>query len=275
MYSKRRAPTRFVLVLNLMVVASLFLGGCGMSLADMPIIGNIVEPTPTFTATPVPTATNTPEPTPTPKPGETPLPPTPTPVPTPQVTIPQGFSPVADQERGYSLALGRGWTPLDLRGAQFKQLAGMAGMSGQLGPLDEFLASDAGQGLGTLYITDLSAAMFGGLPTVAGVYVMDAPGYTPDAAVGLIKGLLEANASMLGDVTVESVEAATVNGLPAVRAVATADLSGVGMNAQLFVKAVGLIANDKVYTLVLATPAQNRQAREPEFDQIIGTFRPE
>jgi hypothetical protein len=260
-----------------MMVAALLLGGCGgmPDLGELPFIGQFLgEPEPP-TPTPVPTPTPTPLPTATPLPGETPVPATPTPVPTPQVTIPEGFSPVVDEERAYSLALPRGWTPLDLRGAQFQNMAGTLGLGGQLGPLNDFLASPEGEALGVLYITDLSAALFGGLPTLLNVFVLDAPGYTPATAVGLIEGLIEANQAMLGDANIENLSECTVNNMPAVCATATANLASVGFNAELFAKVTGIVANDKVYVLTQATPLTNRASREPEFDQIIGSFRPE
>jgi hypothetical protein len=223
----------------------------------------------------VPTATATPLPTPTPLPGETPIPPTATPVPTPIVNVPGNFTAVVDDVRGYSLAVPRGWTPLDLRGAQFQNMAGTFGLADSLGPLNDFLNSEAGESLGVLYITDISAALFGGLPTLLNVFVLDAPGMTSAMAVDYVSGLIEANQAMLGDANIENVSECTVNNLPAVCATATANLANFGMNAELFAKVTALIANDKMYILTLATPTQNRASREPEFDQIIGTFRPE
>ena len=101
------------LMLSTVIVVALVMAGCaGMpfDLSQIPFVSSFLQPTPTFTPTPVPTPTPTPEPTPTPKPGETPIPPTPTPIPTPQVTIPNGFSPVVDDNLGYSFAVPSGWT---------------------------------------------------------------------------------------------------------------------------------------------------------------------
>lgn len=276
--TRRRSHTRLLLSLNVLVIAAMLLGGCGglpFDPADLPFVGNFLGAEPTPTPTPKPTATPTPEPTATPKPGETPIPPTPTPVPTPVVTIPDGFSPVMDDTRGYSLAVPRGWTPLDLRSAQFQNLANTFGMGGQLGPLNDFLASPDGEALGVIYITDITSALFGGLPTALNVFVIDAPGYTAETAKDLVEGLLEANSSMLGDVNIEALEATTINNLPAVAGTATANLASVGMNQNVFAKVVGLVANDKVYVLTLLTSEDQRGAKEPAFDQIIGTFRPE
>jgi hypothetical protein len=266
-----------VLASTLLVLALVMAGCAGLpiDLSQLPFDLPFLQPTPTFTPTPVPTPTNTPEPTATPRPGETPVPATPTPVPTPQVTIPDGFAPVVDERLGYSFAVPGGWSELDLRSAQFQQMANTFGMGAQLAPLNDFLASPEGEALGYIYVTDLMSAMFGGLPTLLNVSVIDAPGQTPESLLTWLEGMIEANASMLGDANIEGLETATVNGLPAVRGTATANLASVGMNMSVFGKVVALIANDKVYIMTLVAQDTQRAAKEPVFDQIIGTFRPE
>jgi hypothetical protein len=251
-----------------LLIAAIVLAACGGAPA--------AAPEPTATPTPAPTATPTPEPTPTPESEPTAEPEAEAAaVATPQVTIPSGFSPRVDEVRGYSLALPRGWTDLDLRSSQFQGMASTFGLGDQLGPLNEFLATPEGEAIGLVSMTDLTAVMFGGLPTLLNVSVIDAPDVTADALVEFLTANIEANQAALGDVTIESLEAATINNLPGVRGVVVADLSQVGMDAQLYAEVVGLIANDKVYVLTLATPAANRADKEPVFEQIIGTFRPE
>ena len=164
---------------------------------------------------------------------------------------------------------------LDLRSRQFRNMAGTFGLDDALTPLNQFLESPDGEAVGIVAMTDLAGVMFGGLPTLLNVSVLDAPGATPEQVRLMVAQLLEDNAALLGDLTVESLEATTVNNLPAVVATATGDLASMGMDAQLYAKIVGLIANDKVYVLTLATEAGNRGAKEPVFEQIIGTFRPE
>jgi hypothetical protein len=267
-----------MLASTLLVLALVMAGCAGMpiDLSQLPFDLPFLQPTPTFTPTPVPTPTNTPEPTATLQPGETPVPATATPAPTPQVNIPSGFTPVMDERLGYSFAVPGGWSELDLRSAQFQNLANTFGMGAQLEPLNTFLESPEGEALGYIYVTDLMSAMFGGLPTLLNVTVIDAPGQTPDSLLTWLEGMIEANSEMLGGATIESLETATVNGMPAVRGSATANLNEVaGMNVSVFAKVVALIANDKVYILTLAAQDTQRAAKEPVFDQIIGTFRPE
>ena len=112
--------------------------------------------------------------------------------------------------------------------AQFQNLlGGTFGMGEQLAPLNEFLASPEGDSLGVIYVTDLMSAMFGGLPTALNVFVVDAPGATPDRLLNVIKGSMEQNGQMLGDVEILALDTATVNGIPGVRGAAVADLSSV------------------------------------------------
>lgn len=254
---------RFAVTAAFLLVALLTLAACG---------GASAPPTPT----PSPTPSPTPEPTATPVPATaTEAEPATAPAATPQVTIPDGFTPELDEVRGYSLALPGGWTNLDLRGRQFRNMAGTFGLGDAMAPLIQFLESPEGDAVGIVAMTDLGGVMFGGLPTLLNVSVLDAPGATPEQVREMVAQLLEDNAALLGDLNVETLDVATVNNLPAVVADATGDLASVGMDAQLYAKVVGLIANDKVYVLTLATEAGNRADKEPVFAEIIGTFRPE
>ena len=272
---RRTKSSRAFFTVTLLLALSLVLTGCGASdMGDLPFVGQFfAEPEPP-TPTPAPTATNTPEPTPTPKAGETPIPATATPIPTPQVNVPSDFSPIVDDALAYSLAVPRGWTALDLRGAQFQNLANTFGLADSLGPLNDFLDSDAGKQLGVIYVTDITKALFGGLPTLLNVFVLDAPGMTPADTVAYINGLLEGTALPV-EANIENISECTVNNLPAVCATATANLANVGFAAEVFAKVTALVANDKLYILTLATTVDDRGGKEPIFDQIIGTFRPE
>jgi len=264
---------------SLVLVMALGLSGCAgmpIDLSQLPFAEAFLAPTPTFTPTPIPSPTPTPEPTATLQPGETPEPATPTPIPTPQVTIPNGFTPVVDENLGYSLAVPGGWSAFDLRSPQFQNMANTFGMGAQLEPLNEFLNSPEGEQLGVIYVTDLMSAMFGGLPTALNVFVIeDAPGWTPETLVDMLDAGIQDYASMLGDVQIEALEPTTVNNIPGVRGAATASLASYGINNTVFAKVVAQIANAKIYILTLVTTQDQRAAKEPVFDQIIGTFRPE
>ncbi len=261
---------RISIILAMLLIATVLLAGCGRA-----------QSTPTPTPIP-PTATPTPIP-----PTATPIPADDataaaaetsaesTPAPTPEVTIPNGFTVHTDGALGYSLALPNGWTEFDLRSDRIQSMAGNFGFAEQMAPLNEFLDSPEGQAVGIVAMTDLAGVMFGGVPTVLNVSVVDSPGATPETVLDFVQRAIDANADALGDVQIESLETATINNLPAVQGSATVDLSSFGLNKQMSAKFVGLIANDKIYALTLATDASKRADNEPVFDQIIGSFRPQ
>jgi hypothetical protein len=266
---QRTVIVQRVVLLPMVLLLLLAPVACGGMLPDLP---SFREPTPTFTPTPVPT------PTPTPVPqsvGAAAASDALAASPTPQVVIPTGFTVVQDQRLDYSFAVPTGWTALDLQGAQFRTMAGMVGMGEQVDQVNEFLASPEGQIIGLIYITDLMSAMFGGFPTILNVSVVDAPGYTAEGARDLVQEVIETNMGVLGEVEIGAIEAATINNLPAVRTTATANLAAVGMDTTVFAKVVGLVANQKIYVMTLAAQGNQQAAKEPIFDQIIGSFRPE
>jgi hypothetical protein len=264
--TRSNAHARVILLCTVLCLLLLFPTACGGLLPNLP---GFSEPTPTFTPTPAPTPTATPLPQNAQAAGSGRA------IPTPQVTIPTGFIAVKDSRLNYSFAVPGGWTALDLQGTQFRTIAGMVGMGEQVEQLQEFLATPEGQMIGLIYVTDLMSAMFGGFPTILNVSVVDAPGYTAESASALVQETIETNLAALGEVTVGPVEATTINNLPAVRSTATANLASVGMDATIFGKVVGLLANDKVYVMILVAQSDQQAVKEPIFDQIIGSFRPE
>jgi len=198
---------------------------------------------------------------------------TPTAQPTPIVVIPSGFTAQVDSVRGYSLALPRGYALLDLRSAQFRNMANTIGMGAQLSTLTDFLDSPAGEMVGILAAADLPGMIFGGLPTILQVLVIDAPGATQETAQGSVAAVLSAEGGFLSNPVIEKIESATINNLPGVRAAVTGNLAGA--NRPMAGTVVGLLANQKLYILIQLTETTKRTAKEPIFTQIIGTFRPE
>ncbi|MEZ4584393.1 MAG: hypothetical protein R3A10_22640, partial [Caldilineaceae bacterium] len=116
--------------------------------------------------------------------------------------------------------------------------------------------------------------VFGGLPTAINVSVLDAPGTSAEDVAAQLERLL-AGGVLPAEVTVTAPVVTTVNNLPAVQATATGSLASVGMDGRIYAQVTGLLANDKVYLLSLVADEGKRSAKEEEFAQILGTFRPE
>jgi len=220
--------------------------------------------TPTVTMTATATATNTLSPT---------VMPTFTSTPTPEVVIPDGFQVHVDEEYGYSIAYPSGWADLDLNGQPIQRMAMTLNVGDILERLNGFLDSEQSRAVSLVRITNLTAVMFDGLPTWSHVSVFDAPDATSERAMKLIECSLSVNIGILSYTEID-LESATVNNLSAIRGSAIGSLSPVGNHEKLFTKVVGLIANDRVYTLTLTTPREKQASGEPVFDDIIGSFYP-
>ncbi|MBP7960809.1 MAG: hypothetical protein KBG20_11020 [Caldilineaceae bacterium] len=242
---------------------------------DTPIV-----PTETPNATPTQTATETAF-----QAGAATLTPTPTrpasgastvTIPTPTVVIPEGWPIIAGTRLGYSLAAPTTWLRVDLRGNGFKTLARLfgTGAAGLLDQIDEFLATPAGESIGLMAVEADITQLFSPVPfpAFAIVSVIDIP---PDVTAEELSEVLAANAGIFGAVTVESSEAETLNNLPGVRVIAQADMAQFGLAVQAYVEQVGLLANDKLYVLTLATKVDGAERKRAIFDKIIGSFRPE
>ncbi len=224
--------------------------------------------TATPTLTPIPTVT----PTPTrPASGASTVT-----IPTPTVVIPEGWPIIAGTRLGYSLAAPTTWLRVDLRGNGFKTLARLfgTGAAGLLDQIDEFLATPAGESIGLMAVEADITQLFSPVPfpAFAIVSVIDIP---PDVTAEELSEVLAANAGIFGAVTVESSEAETLNNLPGVRVIAQADMAQFGLAVQAYVEQVGLLANDKLYVLTLATKVDGAERKRAIFDKIIGSFRPE
>ncbi|MCB0062319.1 MAG: hypothetical protein KDE19_09395 [Caldilineaceae bacterium] len=262
--SRQRRP-RLVGQLLLLLIVLMLVSACGMRRFQR----NAPPPTPTPPATPLPTATPTPA-SASATAGAAAV------NPTPQVTIPEDFTVVTDERLGYSFAVPDSWTELDLRSTQIQRLAGFIGLGEQLAPLNTFLESPEGQVVGKIYITDITSAMFGGLPSLLNVSVFPAPDLTAEEVAAYVQAQIDANVTALsGNATVSPVTATTINNLPALASDATVDLTAVGMDAQAYARVVALLANDQVYLLTTLVPAAQREDKAAQIEQIIGTFRPE
>lgn len=302
MMAKRERPTAYLqpmgrypgrMTIGLLLLLALLLSACstGAGLESQTAAQNPPTATPTVsptaTATVTPTATASPTATPTATATATPIPPTDaqaeteaetqaaaTPVPTPQVTIPQGWNVYQDDRLGYSLATPRGWLRVDLRSDNLDSLARSFGGVGQaLDQLKQFLATPAGESVGTVAVEPDIAQLFNPnpFPTLLNVSVVDV---SADVTTEQLIAYVQDNAQRYG-VEDLAVDSETVNNLPAIHATGFADLSEQGLSVRIYAEVVALRAHDKLYVLTIATKDTNVQAKQSLIDQIIGTFRPQ
>ncbi len=193
----------------------------------------------------------------------------------PSPVIPSSFVTVIDERLGYSLAVPPRWAQLDLRSTETRNAAKTMLGSATSQQLDDFLNSEAADEMGVLYVSDLSAALFGRMPTVLNVSVGQAGGLTLEQIQTELVAKLNANLEMIGEPSVQEADACTVNTLPAVCATVALDLDIGGMRSDVIAQITALLYGDRIYVLTLATGADSLAEHADEFDQIIATFRPE
>ena len=95
-----------------------------------------------------------------------------------------------------------------------------------------------------------------------------------DLTAEQLVGFIQNSAENLADVQLHSVMTGAVSGMPALRAVVTANLSGMGFDIAPYVIVTVLRANQTAYVLTVATRVQTAAAKQPLIEQIVGTFRP-
>ena len=213
-------------------------------------------------ATPSSTATPTPLPSPPP-----------TSAADPDVQIPAGWKRIEDDRLGYSLAVPFTWLTFDLHSGALDPIAGLLGGKIATDFLREFLDSPEGKILGILAIEPDITQLFANPPFPPFLNVSTTP-WPEDLTAEKLVGSIQNSAENLDDVQLHSVMTGAVNGMPALRAVVTANLSGMGFDIAPYVVVNVLRANRTAYILTVATRVQTAAAKQPLIEQIVGTFRP-
>ena len=201
--------------------------------------------------------------------------PSPTPVHAadPDVQIPAGWKRIEDDRLGYSLAAPFTWLTFDLHSGVLDPIAGLVGGKIATDFLREFLDSPEGRNLGILAIEPDITQLFANPPFPLFLNVSIAP-WPEDLTAEQLIGFVQNSAENLADVQLHSVMTGAVNGMPALRAVVTANLSGMGFDIAPYVVVTVLRANQTAYILTVATRVQTAAAKQPLIEKIVGTFRP-
>ena len=231
------------------------------------------------TPTPAPTSTPMSPPTPTASMAPTMLPtPTALPVPLPTVEIPRSWKRIEDDRLGYSLAVPFPWVTFDLKdGFQHpiaERLVGEEALAALRHSLETPYVTDV-LDIGVMAIEPDLSELFARPPfplflNVSRAYAFDE--FTGDELVAVVDMAIEP----FSDVQVHSIEAETVNGWPAVQAVASLDLRRIlEIDLELNFVFTFVQANQKTYLLTIATRSEKAEAKQEVIEQIVGTFLPE
>ena len=232
---------------------------------SLPATPTPVSP-PTPVSTPVPTASLTATAIPTV---------TALPAPRPTVRIPQGWKRIEDERLGYSLALPLPWVTFDLQDGILNPIAGIFGGKEALATLHEILEILHASNVGILAIEPDLSQLFARPPFPLFLNVSVAPTLDEMAGDDLV-AYVRKRVGEFRDVQLLNIKTGTVNGLPALQAVASADLSGfmeVDFSPQLIFTVVH--ANQKAYLLTIAVRSDSVEAKQELIDRIVATFLPE
>ena len=200
-----------------------------------------------------PSATATPTPLPSPPP---------TSAADPDVQIPAGWKQIEDDRLGFSLAVPFTWLTFDLHSGALDPIAGLLGGKIATDFLREFLDSPEGKNLGILAIEPDITQLFANPPFPPFLNVSTAP-WPEDLTAEHLVSFIQNSAENLAEVQVHSVMTGAVNGMPALRAVVTANLSGMGFDIAPYVVVTVLRANQTAYILTVATRVQTAAVKQP------------
>ena len=227
-------------------------------------------PTPVSSPTPVSTPVPTASLSPTTIPAVTAQP-----APQPTVKIPQGWKRIEDERLGYSLALPLPWVTFDLQDGFLNPIAGIFGGEEALTTLHEILEILHASNVGVLAIEPDLSQLFARPPFPMFLNVSVAPTLDEMAGDDLV-AYVRKRVGEFRDVQLLNIRTGTVNGLPALQAVASADLSGfmeVDISPQLIFTVVH--ANQKAYLLTIAVRSDSVEAKQELIERIVATFLPE
>ena len=193
----------------------------------------------------------------------------------PTVRIPQGWKRIVDERLGYSLALPLPWVMFDLQGGVLNPIAGIFGGEEALATLHEILEILHASNVGVLAIEPDLSQLFARPPFPMFLNVSMAPTLDDMAGDDLV-AYVRKRVGEFRDVQLLNIRTGTVNGLPALQAVASADLSGfleIDLTPQLIFTVVH--ANQKAYLLTIAVRSDSVEAKQELIDRIVATFLPE
>ena len=214
--------------------------------------------------------------------GETPAetaPPTPVPSATPspaveaEVQIPAGWKRIEDDRLGYAIAVPFTWLNFDLHNGAVAPIAGLLGGDLAVEILRDFLETPEGKNFGILAIEPDPLQLFANPPFPMFLNVSVVP-WPDDITAEQLVSFLQNSADDLNELELHSILTGSLNGMPALQAAFTANLSSMGFELSPFVVVTVLRANQTAYILTIAARVQSAAAKLTLIEQIVGTFKP-
>ncbi len=201
--------------------------------------------------------------------------PSPTPIPTVEsgVQIPVGWKRIKDDRLGYALAVPLTWLTFDLHSGTVAPIAGLLGGDLAVEILRDFLETPEGKNFGILAIEPDPLQLFANPPFPMFLNVSIVP-WPDDISAEQLVSFLQNSADGLNEVELHSMLTGSLNGMPALQAAFTANLSSMGFELSPFVVVTVLRANQTAYILTIAARVQTAAAKLTLIEQIVGTFRP-
>ncbi len=199
--------------------------------------------------------------------------PTPTPAADSDVQIPAGWKRIEDDRLGYSLAVPFTWLTFDLHSRAVGSIAGLLGGDLAVEILRDFLETPEGKYFGILAIEPDPMQLFANPPFPMFLNVSVVP-WPDDITAEQLVSFLQESAEEFDEVELHSLLTGALNGMPALQAALTANLSGMGFEISPFVVVTVLRANRTAYILTTSARVQSAAAKLALIEQIVGTFRP-
>ena len=199
--------------------------------------------------------------------------PTPTPAADPDVQIPAGWKRIEDDRLGYSLAVPFTWLTFDLHSHAVGSIAGLLGGDLAVEILRDFLETPEGKNFGILAIEPDPMQLFANPPFPMFLNVSVVP-WPDNITAEQLVSFLQESAEEFDEVELHSLLTGALNGMPALQAALTANLSGMGFEISPFVVVTVLRANRTANILTTSARVQSAATKLALIEQIVGTFRP-
>ena len=199
--------------------------------------------------------------------------PTPTPAADSDAQIPAGWKRIEDDRLGYSLAVPFTCLKFDLHSGAVAPIAGLLGGDLAVEILRDFLETPEGKNFGILAIEPDPMQLFANPPFPMFLNVSVVP-WPDNITAEQLVSFLQESAEEFDEVELHSLLTGALNGMPALQAALTANLSGMGFEISPFIVVTVLRANRTAYILTTSARVQSAATKLALIEQIVGTFRP-